>query len=186
MIDAEGKRFRVSCWLDSLAACADRLASVRAAMAVLYDGYDGIGAMRYDRPHVRGGSVKGDRIGDLVADREERAAQLSEEADMLAEAVGNAERAIRDAWKSNEGAADGAFRYIVERYVHGAPEADAVRAAGVGRYAAKISVRRAAGMIYDEHPEIFAREPGRWTDYYGYDQAILGVHHPGCGGGAAR
>ena len=171
-VNDEGKAFRVVCWLDSLEAHVRRLDDARAAMTQLEAEHDELKSSGGALERVSGVTYKPDRIGEHVARRDEKMAALSEEIELLERAARNAERTIREAWRANEGANDGAFRYVLERYARGASPEEAARVAGLGRFEARLSARRVAVMVYDSAPQLFARPIGDWTAYYGYWDVI--------------
>ena len=172
-ITDEGKCYRVACWLDSLSECARRLADVRGELEELEGDYSGVKAVRYDKPAIPRGTAKADLIGDLVAAREERAAELTAEADSLERAARCGERILSEAWEANAGTADAAFLYGIERYARGTEPTEAAKIAGLGRYAAKLSARKIAGMVYDSAPQLFSKSPDNPTEYLGYWEAML-------------
>lgn len=174
MVDGNGggNAYAVVSWLDDLRECAERLEVITALLESLDADADGVGAVQYDRPMVSIGAAKHDRIGESVAEREERAAALEAEAAELRAAIGNAVRVIAAAWRANRGECDGAFRYVLERYARGRGRQEAALSAGLGRYEAVLSARRVAPMIYGAAPHLF--EPWRGAGRFGYFRFMRG------------
>ena len=168
-IGDEGKAYRVQLWLEDLSACRRKLEGAEQSIAEITELSDGIRGRRLDVTPNR--YAKPDKIGAMVADREEALEALESHAAELRGAVRTGMAAIADAWGANRGTADASFRYVIARYACGCTHERAARAAGLGRYAAKLAPRKVAPMIYDAHPELFARIGGE-SDYYGYDEAM--------------
>ena len=175
VVTDESKEYRVMLWLDDLESCRARLQSTVDAIERVNGLRDGLKAHRLDIPRTH--NVDADAIGSMVVEREERLASLNAQACELTAALRGGARTIIEAWSANAGMNDGAFRYVVERYVRGRATHDAAKAAGLGKYEAKLAARRVAPMIYDSAPDVFGMDVGE-VGYYGYAEAMApgGLH----------
>ena len=155
-------------WLEGLLACHDRAEKVMCALGELDEGSDGMSGWKPDPAAVRT-QVEPDKVGKVVAQREEVRCRLEAEADDIASKLDGARRVLEAAWEANPGVADPAFAYTMKRYVEGAPFALAARSVGATEWEARTYPRRVAAIVYGYMPDRF---PARPDMPYGYDGNI--------------
>lgn len=148
------KQMRVISWLDGVREARARLADIRDKLREMDEGADGLSCAKVRKDGVRI-SYTPDKIGSMIAEREEVAAKLNAEAEFAEGRLRDACRTLQTAWDRNAGTDDPAFAYLLHRYVDGMSQADAAREVGTTIWGAKLYPRRVAALVYDSDPERF-------------------------------
>ncbi|MBR2683864.1 MAG: hypothetical protein IKE22_11440 [Atopobiaceae bacterium] len=169
MTDEPVKQYRVVLWLDGLLDANRRLEIIRDKLRELDEGADGMGCAKFRKEGVRI-TYTPDKVGNLVAEREQARKRLEAESERIEARLHDARRVLQDAWDANAGANDPAFAYLIHRYVDGMSLPEAARSVGMTSWGAKLYPRKVATMIYDEDPARFpeTREERMDGKPYGY------------------
>lgn len=155
-------------WLELLGTCVKRLEDIEDDIAAL-EG-DGVGAQFYKREVLIRG-YQADKVGSMVASREERRAELMEERDLLTDAIANAKRLMVDAARCDDHMAVKGLRYVWARYLHGLTHQRVSDAMGVSRGMAYLYRNRFIARLVEAYPSRFDgdRRP------YGYYEFARGL-----------
>lgn len=176
VVDDAVKQYRVMCWLDRVRRVHNRLVTVRDLLAELDDDTDGIKCARIREDGVRI-SYTPDKVGELLAKREEMRAELESEAERLVTVIHDAAMVLSRAWDAHPDVADPAFAYVLAVYGEGKPPTEAARACGTTTWGAKSYPRKVAAMIYDTEPARFPETMAEKNERapYGYWMMAKGV-----------
>lgn len=146
--------FRVLSWLDRLERQHRRLKNLHGALSALDAGADGMKAHSYE---MGGKSLaRADLIGELVSDREEKRARIYGEIAAIEDELSAAAHDLEAAWTACAGVDDASFAYVLARYAHGVPQADASRDAGMTLWEGRVAARRIAPLVFAAMPQRFA------------------------------
>lgn len=169
MTGDSSKQYRVISWLDGLLDASRRLKGIREKLRELDEGADGMSCARPRREGIRA-TYTPDKIGNMVAEREEAKGRLTAEAEQIEARLQDARRVLQEAWDANAGANDPAFAYLIHRYVDGMSLPEAARSVGTTSWGAKLYPRKVATMIFDADPDRFpeTREERMDGKPYGY------------------
>ena len=144
------KQYRVLRWLDRVFDARRDLSDARDRIREMDEDADRLKSSWPRRDGVRVRNA-GDRVGEMLAAREERRGMLLEAAEAT---LSDARRVIAGARDANADAADAAFGYLLA-LLDGMSAADAARSVGVTVWAAKGYQRQGAAMVYDSDPARF-------------------------------
>lgn len=155
-------------WLELLETCVKRLDDIEGYLYAL-DG-DGLGAQVYGY-EVRICGYQADKVGTMVTDRDEQRAALSEERDLLTDAIANAKRFMIDAARCDDHMVVNGLRYVWARYLCGYSHKQICDALGVKRGMAYIYRKRFIARLVEADPARFDDE----KKPYGYYEFARGL-----------
>ena len=170
-IGTAAKMFRVISWFDRVFAARRRLAYVTDMITELDLGADGLSCAKLREDGVRI-SYTPDKIGSMLAEREEARARYVEERDRLAAMVADARRVIARARDRDDGMLAPQFAYLIA-LLDGMDAEHAARSVGATRWQAKGYQRQVAAAVFDSDPARFPptmeeRDDGRGFGYWAF------------------
>lgn len=165
------KQYRVMRWLDRAFDARRRLDYVADRIAELDEGADGLSCAKLRKEGVRV-TYTPDKIGRMVAERDEARRRYVDEADHLAAMVSDARRVVARARDIDDGLRAPQFAYLLA-LLDGAPASEAARSVGATRWQAKGYQRQVAAAVFDSDPARFPptmeeRDDGRRFGYWAF------------------
>ena len=161
------KILSVMCWLDSLRYCARLLQKLEDNIKSIDEVSDGIGS--YSIIERGGGSDKPDKIGQLLAKREEHRAGLLAEYDYLAPTVKGGRDFLVAAARQSDTPKE--YKYLLDYYGRAKSLEQAAKASGFNVWQAKALPRKLAPALYQLEPKRFEGLTQQWG-VYGYLEVL--------------